>query len=234
MIFNVPPQSGGTDGPLDGYGAPLAPLQGIEADPAHKLFVRALDYLHNRGDTAASYCANLACQSALTPAASAPLPAVPPTTAAELFVSMASSREVQRAKAALESEHYDPTVPSPALDPTAVSVLVIRGLHAMRPPLLSPEESGALVAEFMHDSSAHVRLSVAMHTLDRLPPARRGALQRLLRYLRRQAAFSAACSPAGLAQTIGPVLLRPERLDAGRPAHELTAGAIRATKMLIE
>ena len=159
---------------------------------------------------------------------------MPATDAGELFVSMASSPEVQRAQLVFASEFYDPTVPAPPLDPAAVSVLAFRSLHAMEPPLLAADECAAIVADFLRDCSPHVHVSVAMHTLDKLPPLRRDALQLLLRYLCRLAVFSEACSAAGLAQTIGPVLLRPEHLDIGRPAHELTTAAIRATNMLIE
>lgn len=205
---------------------------------AFAVFSRALEYLQAKGG-AQHILSNLLRACVLVSSRSpwyflCARSAVPATSAGELFVSMASSPEVQRAQRAFGSEFYDPMVPAPPLDPAAVSVLVIRSLHAMQPPLLAADECAAIAAEFLRDGTAHVRISVAMHTLDKLPAPRRDALQQLLRYLCRLAAFSEACSAAGLAQTIGPVLLRPEQLDVGRPAHELTAASIRATNMLIE
>ena len=178
----------------------------------------------------------LAPRSSHHPPANAPhVPAVDPTTAPELFVSLAAGPEVELARQSLTSPAAESGIPLPPLDPLAVSVLVTRSLGALGgAPLLTPDEAAALLAPVIQNGNAFVCMSVATHVLGRLPEGRKAVLRRLLRYLRRLAAFSATCTAAGMAQCVGPALLGPERLACSGGAQDLTHAAIACTLHLIE
>lgn len=147
---------------------------------------------------------------------------------------MAVGPEVARCRELLETQGNTPDTISPPLDPTAVSVCVIHGLRDLKFPLISTDDASIMVNEFMRESTAHVRISVATHVMDRIPEPRRTALKKLLRYLRRLAAFSTSCNSVQLAQAVGPVLLRPESFQPGWSAGDLMMASIKVTKMLIE
>lgn len=122
----------------------------------------------------------------------------------------------------------------PPLSPLAVSVLAIKSLGALATPLLPGPACAALVGAALSDSTLGVKLSVMASALDDLvPEPQRGALQALCCYLRRLDLHAPSCSATGLAQALGPLLLRPEELAAGEPPARLTEATIWATEKLI-
>jgi hypothetical protein len=131
------------------------------------------------------------------------------------------------------------SVPLPPLDPRAAAAVALRNLSLLGPTqaLITAEESGRLLSPFQ--SRGHgadlTRLSVMLHGLARLPEDRRTLLQRLVRYLRRLAAFSDTCTAANLAQSVGPALFKPENLRSqGASASGATAAAVQATLFMIK
>ena len=160
---------------------------------------------------------------------------VDPTTAPELFMSMAYTPECDRAYRALAAGPPNPAVPLPPLDPRAVASVALRSLASLGPHhLLAPDECATLIAPFLQQGNDLVRLSVVMHLLNRLPERRRKPLQGMLRYLKRLATFSDTCSIPGLAQSVGLAILQPENLPLGTTATGLTAAAVQCATLLIK
>jgi len=149
---------------------------------------------------------------------------------------MATSPEVERARQNITSSSKMTGVPLPPLDPLAVSVLVVRSLASVAEAqlLLSPTETATLLNPVLQNSNAFVCTSIAKNIIEKLREPHKMVLRRLLRYLCRLSAYSTTCTASGMAQTIGPVLLRPERLHLGGGAQDLTQAAITCTRNLIE
>ncbi len=148
---------------------------------------------------------------------------------------MAHTPECDRALKTLAGGPPDPLVPLPPLDPRAVAAVALRSLATLgSQQLLSPDECATLIAPFLQNGNDLVRVSVAMHLLNRLPERRRMPLQRLLRYLKRLASFSDTCTVPGLAQSVGLALLQPEKLPMGTTATNLTAAAVQCAGLLIK
>lgn len=161
--------------------------------------------------------------------------AVEPTEAPELFMSMAHTPECDRAQRALSSAALDRKVPLPPLDPRAVAAVALRSLAVLGPQqLLTAEEAIILLSPFLNNGNDLVRASAAAHLIQRLPATRRATLQRLLRYLKRLAVSSETCSAPGLAQAVGPALLRPERLPLKSPPEGLTNATVQCAALLIQ
>lgn len=169
-----------------------------------------------------------------------------PTKAPELFVSATDVPNFTQTQRILQSHvalHGSPlktlvTDQGPPLDPRAVACVALKSLQYLgQHQILTQEECSTLVAPFVQNSSDLVRLSVAMHLINRLPESRRGPLQRLLRYLKRLAAFSDVCTAASLGQCVGPTLLRPEKLQGLRGGSEVVSvvgATIQCATMLIQ
>lgn len=133
-----------------------------------------------------------------------PAAAVPPSKAPELFVSMATGAEVQRAERALLGSKQGEGKPPAAwlslqeescavvealqtvtsytlaggtrpLDPLAVSVLVIKSLESLAEPLFSVDQCIDLLMEACSDNTSEVKFSIIHDIVDRVPDARRGA-----------------------------------------------------------
>jgi hypothetical protein len=162
---------------------------------------------------------------------------VDPSHAPALFVSMAKSPEVERARRALSGVVDDPTLPLPPLDSMAVSVLVIRTLSNLGSmAIMSVEESSSLIAPWLQEKSPSdvVWLSTMGDVLRNMPAWRYSMLGLLLRYLCRLASFSAKSSAGGLARSIAPVLFRPEKLRFSQGAHKITAASVHCFSSLIQ
>lgn len=138
---------------------------GSPSDPSHvyqnKLatLIRALDYLERHVDPSRAPC---------------------------LFVSMATSPEVERARRALSLSAQDPSVPVPPLDMMAVSVLVIRLISSLGPySILSAQESSSMIAPRLSrvPPSQVVWDSHLTDVVSNMPRWRRDVLSSLLRLL---------------------------------------------------
>lgn len=159
--------------------------------------------------------------------------AVDPTTAPELFMSMAHTPDCDKVQRAL-AMGPSPQVPQPPLDPRAVAAVALRSLATLGPEvILTPEESANMISPFLDHGNDLVRASVAMHQLSRLPPRRKELLRRLLRYLKRLALFSDVCSVAGLSMSVGPALFQPEKLPMATGAVGLMNAAVQCANLLI-
>ena len=196
---------------------------GSPSDPSHvyqnKLatLIRALDYLERHVDPSRAPC---------------------------LFVSMATSPEVERARRALSLSAQDPSVPVPPLDMMAVSVLVIRLISSLGPySILSAQESSSMIAPRLSrvPPSQVVWDSHLTDVVSNMPRWRRDVLSSLLRLLCRLSVHEVGgrrsrsnCSAESLAVILAPVLFRPEKLRFTHGPRRITAASVDCLASLIE
>ena len=162
---------------------------------------------------------------------------VDPSRAPCLFVSMATSPEVERARRALSGAVRDPTVPMPPLDTLAVSVLIIRLIPNLGPlSIFSAHESSSMIAPRLSrvPPSTIVWLSHLGGVLQNMPEWRRNTLGTLIRFLRRLSMFSSKSSAESLAHSIAPVLFRPEKLRFTHGPARITAASVECLMSLIQ
>ncbi|PSC67234.1 formin 6 [Micractinium conductrix] len=205
-----PPSHAALHGELAAVQAARAARANPDGDPNFQLLRRALDYLHTR---------------------------VRPGSAPQLFVSMVHGPQLQQTEAALMPSDKDAAA-LPRLDPLSVSIVVIKSLAMLRPPLLDTRARTELLHAALDDYTEAVRYSIVSHVLHRVwegTPAQHGMLKHLFRYLARLVEFSGgACTAEGLSGLLGPVLIDPETCVAvaGDP-DTLTQAAAWVVQVLI-
>ncbi|KAI8107697.1 hypothetical protein M9435_002725 [Picochlorum sp. BPE23] len=161
---------------------------------------------------------------------------VDPSNAPALFVSMATSPEVERARRVLSGAVDDPTLPVPPLDTMAVSVLVIRLIPSLGPmSIMTVQESSSLIAPRLQrvPPSDIVWLSHMSDVLVNMVDWRRHCLGLLIKFLRRLSLFSAKSTAESLAHCIAPVLFRPEKLRFTHGPARITAASVESLASLI-
>lgn len=161
--------------------------------------------------------------------------AVNPAGAPALFVSMATSPEVERARRSLSGLIDDPSLPLPPLDSLAVSVLIIRSIPGLgKYALMTVEESSTLIAVMLQRPRSDVVCKSTMSdVLRNMPDWRRSILGLLLRYLCRLAKFCQKTCAEELARSIAPVLFRPEKLRFSHGPYAITQASIECLAYLI-
>ena len=168
---------------------------------------------------------------------------VDPSRGPCLFVSMATSPEVERARRALSLSAHDPSVPVPPLDTLAVSVLVIRLISSLGPySILSAQESSSMIAPRLskRPPSQVVWNSHLSDVVGNMPEWRRDVLSSLLRLLCRLSIVDGSrrsrskCSAESLSVILAPVLFRPEKLRFTHGPGRITAASVECLTSLIE
>ena len=168
---------------------------------------------------------------------------VDPSRGPCLFVSMATSPEVERARRALSLSAHDPSVPVPPLDTLAVSVLVIRLVSSLGPySILSAQESSSMIAPRLskRPPSQVVWNSHLSDVVGNMPEWRRDVLSSLLRLLCRLSIVDGSrrsrskCSAESLSVILAPVLFRPEKLRFTHGPGRITAASVECLTSLIE
>jgi hypothetical protein len=162
---------------------------------------------------------------------------VDPARAPCLFVSMATSPEVERARRALGGAVQDPSLPIPPLDMLAVSVLVIRLISSLGPlSILNSQDSSSMVAPRLSKvpPSSVVWVAHLSEVLGNMAAWKRDVLCSLVRLLRRLSLASPKCTAESLSVILAPVLFRPEKLRFTHGPSRITGASVYCLQSLIQ